>query len=310
MLEWLRVGVPTADQDPGPPVVMVDINNVSSYYLNRPFADLAPGKPASITLEKSRRGPTIKVITSSADRRSEVVVSNLQPARRYSVSVRAGNSQGVGPAAPEVSFTTDEDSPSGPPVEVVCRGVTSSTIVVSWSPPDEDVTNGIIVNYRVAYQRLLGSGTASYEKCPLFENGEFLAQYSALQAHRGQTVRNPYGDSRSPAAIGTYNSENINTHTISSGTDNKLNERNNSNKNNISSSSSSSSSSAVSAAGVLVVTEGTTARLVSLAEGGRYRVSVAAATARGVGAPSVPVLCFTAPPRELGPCAVLHRSTA
>ncbi|XP_018016801.1 Down syndrome cell adhesion molecule-like protein Dscam2 [Hyalella azteca] len=159
MLEWLRVGVPTADQDPGPPVVMVDINNVSSYYLNRPFADLAPGKPASITLEKSRRGPTIKVITSSADRRSEVVVSNLQPARRYSVSVRAGNSQGVGPAAPEVSFTTDEDSPSGPPVEVVCRGVTSSTIVVSWSPPDEDVTNGIIVNYRVAYQRLLGSGT-------------------------------------------------------------------------------------------------------------------------------------------------------
>ena len=41
--------------------------------------------------------------------------------------------------------------PSGPPEKLHCVALTSSTIQVSWHPPEEHLQNGVISGYKVVY---------------------------------------------------------------------------------------------------------------------------------------------------------------
>ncbi|XP_046858726.1 tyrosine-protein phosphatase Lar-like [Xenia sp. Carnegie-2017] len=76
------------------------------------------------------------------------MLSNLIPNTMYTVVVTAGNSEGFGDAA-NVSFKTKEDVPEGPPLNIRISVISSSSLSVTWKPPDKSKRNGKIVNYTV-----------------------------------------------------------------------------------------------------------------------------------------------------------------
>ena len=51
--------------------------------------------------------------------------------------------------------------PSGPPQHVMCEPMTSSILLITWSPPPAKLANGVITGYRVAY----GVHTDTGEAC-------------------------------------------------------------------------------------------------------------------------------------------------
>ncbi|XP_045105879.1 Down syndrome cell adhesion molecule-like protein Dscam2 isoform X1 [Portunus trituberculatus] len=78
-------------------------------------------------------------------------LSGLRPHASYSVVLQAFNSRGAGPGSPPTHATTLQDKPSAPPGHVTCESVTSTNLVVTWSPPPPRARNGIITNYRLSY---------------------------------------------------------------------------------------------------------------------------------------------------------------
>nr|XP_045585779.1 Down syndrome cell adhesion molecule-like protein Dscam2 isoform X2 [Procambarus clarkii] len=82
---------------------------------------------------------------------TSATLAGLRPHARYAVVLQAFNSKGAGPASPPALATTLEDKPSAPPGHVTCESVTSSSLVVTWSPPPPRHRNGLVINYRVYY---------------------------------------------------------------------------------------------------------------------------------------------------------------
>ncbi|CAB4019823.1 Down syndrome cell adhesion molecule homolog isoform X2 [Paramuricea clavata] len=73
---------------------------------------------------------------------------NLSPYTTYEISVAAGNKNGF-IEGKTTSFTTSEDGPEGPPLNVTVIAESSSLLSVTWEPPKRDKRNGIIVSYTV-----------------------------------------------------------------------------------------------------------------------------------------------------------------
>ncbi|CAB4022221.1 Receptor-type tyrosine- phosphatase delta, partial [Paramuricea clavata] len=73
---------------------------------------------------------------------------NLSPYTTYEISVAAGNKNGFSEGK-TTSFTTSEDGPEGPPLNVTVIADSSSLLSVTWEPPKKDKRNGIIVSYTV-----------------------------------------------------------------------------------------------------------------------------------------------------------------
>ncbi|XP_046857065.1 receptor-type tyrosine-protein phosphatase delta-like isoform X2 [Xenia sp. Carnegie-2017] len=79
-------------------------------------------------------------------------LSNLIPNTMYTVEVFAGNSEGFGDPA-NASFHTNEDVPDGPPLNVTVAVVNSSSLSITWKPPDISKRNGKIINYTICITR-------------------------------------------------------------------------------------------------------------------------------------------------------------
>ncbi|RVE53919.1 hypothetical protein evm_001322, partial [Chilo suppressalis] len=83
-------------------------------------------------------GPTdtqtkvIKVVSKKG--KQETTLSGLLKNTRYAVTVSAFNSAGNGPFSLPVYQTTREGAPEHPPPGVECRGVSSSSLRISWQP--------------------------------------------------------------------------------------------------------------------------------------------------------------------------------
>ncbi|XP_046840184.1 tyrosine-protein phosphatase 10D-like [Xenia sp. Carnegie-2017] len=80
-------------------------------------------------------------------------VTNLVPYATYKVNVTAGNSEGFGRST-TATFRTAEDVPEGPPLNVQIVALSSSSLSVTWEPPDKNKTNGKIVSYTVCITHL------------------------------------------------------------------------------------------------------------------------------------------------------------
>ncbi|XP_052752731.1 cell adhesion molecule Dscam2-like isoform X2 [Galleria mellonella] len=74
----------------------------------------------------------VKVISRKG--KQETTLSGLLKNTRYAVSVSAFNSAGNGPFSLPVYQTTREGAPEHPPSGVECRGVSSSSLRISWQP--------------------------------------------------------------------------------------------------------------------------------------------------------------------------------
>jgi hypothetical protein len=76
----------------------------------------------------------------------------LQPGTEYRFKISAENEVGKSKYSLEVAATTEEEPPSGPPVNTSAYAVGSREVHVAWSPPAERTRNGVILGYNVGYR--------------------------------------------------------------------------------------------------------------------------------------------------------------
>ncbi|XP_069971593.1 cell adhesion molecule Dscam1 [Penaeus vannamei] len=83
---------------------------------------------------------------------TEGVIHELVPATAYHLRVTAQNSLGLGTPSEVIQAATDEEEPSGPPLEVRVTPESSTSLRVTWEPPARDLWNGNILGYYVGYK--------------------------------------------------------------------------------------------------------------------------------------------------------------
>ncbi|XP_034045142.1 protein sidekick-1-like isoform X2 [Thalassophryne amazonica] len=82
---------------------------------------------------------------------SEATVEDLDPWTQYQVQIQAYNSIGAGPWSSAVPAHTTESVPSGAPVNVTAEAVSSTRILLTWSPIPQAQKNGVILGYKILY---------------------------------------------------------------------------------------------------------------------------------------------------------------
>ncbi|XP_029008126.1 protein sidekick-1-like isoform X2 [Betta splendens] len=82
---------------------------------------------------------------------SEDAVEGLSPWTQYQLQIQAYNSIGPGPWSGTVAARTAESVPSGSPVNVTAEAMSSTRILLTWSPVPQAQKNGVILGYKVLY---------------------------------------------------------------------------------------------------------------------------------------------------------------
>ncbi|XP_068623974.1 cell adhesion molecule Dscam1-like [Battus philenor] len=93
---------------------------------------------------------TLNITRKDNDIRQLVELQNLRPATAYVVRVATGNQVGVSRFTAPVHFTTHEEAPSLPPINIVVEQTDApGELFISWLPPPKESHNGIITGYQV-----------------------------------------------------------------------------------------------------------------------------------------------------------------
>ncbi|KAJ0171731.1 hypothetical protein K1T71_012494 [Dendrolimus kikuchii] len=102
----------------------------------------------------------INVTRKDTDVHQSFEIQNLRPATAYAVRVATANQVGISSFTSPVHFTTHEEAPSSPPVNVqVTQTENPGELYVSWLPPIKESHNGLITGYHVkAVAQNVGSG--------------------------------------------------------------------------------------------------------------------------------------------------------
>lgn len=99
------------------------------------------------------------------------LIENLKPATRYAFRVVAVGSAGKSMPSQELIIKTDPQRPNGPPLSLSARPMSSSEVLVTWSPPLAETKNGEILGYNIGYKSALSSSN-SYNFTQFSGNGE------------------------------------------------------------------------------------------------------------------------------------------
>ncbi|KAK2817285.1 hypothetical protein Q5P01_025476 [Channa striata] len=84
---------------------------------------------------------------------SEATIAGLNPWTQYQVQIQAHNSIGPGPWSSNVAGHTAESVPSGSPVNVTAEAVSSTRILLTWSPLPQAQKNGVVLGYKVLFSQ-------------------------------------------------------------------------------------------------------------------------------------------------------------
>ncbi|XP_069123043.1 protein sidekick-like [Argopecten irradians] len=79
-------------------------------------------------------------------------LTNLIIFQEYEIQIAAFNSQGVGVYTSSIRVATMEGTPDAPPRDVRATTVNSTSVEVSWLPPDAAYFNGVNLGYKVFMQ--------------------------------------------------------------------------------------------------------------------------------------------------------------
>ncbi|XP_070549947.1 cell adhesion molecule DSCAM-like [Ptychodera flava] len=79
-------------------------------------------------------------------------ITGLHPYYTYNVRIYAFNAVGVSQASKDTIFTTLQEAPSGPPLNVELEAASSQSILVRWRQPRADQQNGVLEGYHIGYQ--------------------------------------------------------------------------------------------------------------------------------------------------------------
>lgn len=89
------------------------------------------------------------------------LLGDLHPATEYRVAVVAVNSAGTSESSPVIRFNTNQEEPSGAPVNVRIEKSGATFVLVTWSPPPESDWNGKLLGYYVGYSSTSDSSRKS-----------------------------------------------------------------------------------------------------------------------------------------------------
>lgn len=78
-------------------------------------------------------------------------VSGLQPATKYLLRVIAAGDAGWSSPSEDLVAITNPERPSGPPTRIEVRSLSSTQLLVTWSPPQKDQRNGIVLGYNIGF---------------------------------------------------------------------------------------------------------------------------------------------------------------
>uniref|UniRef100_A0A3Q2DIV1 Down syndrome cell adhesion molecule like 1 n=1 Tax=Cyprinodon variegatus TaxID=28743 RepID=A0A3Q2DIV1_CYPVA len=79
-------------------------------------------------------------------------IVELHPACVYSIRMYSYNKIGRSLPSKELTISTEEAPPDGPPMDVVLQPMTSQSIRVTWRAPKKELQNGVIRGYQIGYR--------------------------------------------------------------------------------------------------------------------------------------------------------------
>ncbi|KAL1516797.1 hypothetical protein ABEB36_000653 [Hypothenemus hampei] len=80
------------------------------------------------------------------------IIDDLKPATKYFFRIVAEGPAGRSQPSDEISVTTLSEKPSGAPINPSARPISSTEVLVTWSPPLQELRHGDIQGYNVGYR--------------------------------------------------------------------------------------------------------------------------------------------------------------
>ncbi|XP_077985299.1 cell adhesion molecule DSCAM-like [Glandiceps talaboti] len=84
-------------------------------------------------------------------------ITNLHPYYTYNVRIYAFNSIGVSQPSRDTLFTTRQEAPSGPPLNIELEATGSQSVEIRWRQPRADLQNGVLRGYYIGYKEFNSS---------------------------------------------------------------------------------------------------------------------------------------------------------
>ncbi|XP_055782535.1 T-cell immunoglobulin and mucin domain-containing protein 4-like [Salvelinus fontinalis] len=92
----------------------------------------------------------------------ETAINDLRPFYTYNIRMFTKNNMGLSKPSNELTVTTKEAAPDGPPQDVKLEALSSHNIRVTWTAPELSLQNGVILGYQLRY-----SEYSSRERLPV-----------------------------------------------------------------------------------------------------------------------------------------------
>ncbi|NXA43374.1 DSCL1 protein, partial [Eudromia elegans] len=123
-----------------------------------------PSFPDSWDFKQSTRNisPTI----------NQANIVDLHPASVYSIRMYSFNKIGRSEPSKELTISTEEAAPDGPPVDVTLQPITSQSIQVTWKAPKKELQNGVIRGYQIGYRENSPGSNGQYSIVEMKATGD------------------------------------------------------------------------------------------------------------------------------------------
>ncbi|XP_020291121.1 Down syndrome cell adhesion molecule-like protein Dscam2 isoform X2 [Pseudomyrmex gracilis] len=166
--------------------------------------------------ETSSNNPSYNFTSVSGDGEEgggELRLTGLRPYTRYTLVVQAYNQVGPGPICEPLLTQTLEDVPSAPPDDVRCAALTSQSLQVSWQPPPNTHSNGIIQGYKLNYEPILADAWRGVDEMEVRKTSALTTVLTGLRRYTNYTIQvlayTRIGDGVSSATIYCQTEEDV-----------------------------------------------------------------------------------------------------
>ncbi|CDQ97772.1 unnamed protein product [Oncorhynchus mykiss] len=103
---------------------------------------------------------------------NQATIIELHPSSTYNIRIFAKNNIGKSDTSNELTITTDEAAPDGPPQEVQLEATSPQSIKVTWKGPHKHLQNGVIRGYQVGYREYSSGGSFQFNIISMDTTGE------------------------------------------------------------------------------------------------------------------------------------------
>ncbi|KAG7252613.1 hypothetical protein CRUP_000589, partial [Coryphaenoides rupestris] len=105
---------------------------------------------------------------------NQATIIDLHPSSTYNIRMVAKNIIGNSNPSNELTITTDEAAPDGPPQDVLLEPTSPQSIKVSWKPPPRHLQNGVIRGYQVGYREYSPGGNHQFTIISMDTTGDTM----------------------------------------------------------------------------------------------------------------------------------------